>query len=92
MINMSLSETDCASSQGNGWMDFYSYYTSDPAMPVTSIMLKSDNSPTNASDTTGIPCTYKESNHTITVRLTLDTIQEFTNDGDSSFTQFIYTI
>ena len=100
MTNYSLSETDC----GDSWMDFYSYYTTDLSMPTVSIALKSDNTAIYTSGTTGLPCTYTESNNTITVALTSDTVLEFTRDGDSlrqnfdaednasGCTQFIYTM
>ena len=87
-------------------MDYFSYYTTDLAMPmpIPSISLNSDNTATYTSGTTALPCTYTESNNTITVTLTSDTVLEFTRDGDSlrqnfsavdnasGCTQFIYTM
>ena len=107
MGNMTSTEANCDewnSTTFQGWMDFYSYYTTDLSMPVASIALKSDNSATYTSGTTGLPCTYTESNNTITVTISSDTVLEFTRDGDSlrqnfdaednasGCTQFIYTM
>ena len=102
MTDMTLTEPDC----GDGWMDLFTYLTT--AFGSISCTLKSDNtaiySVTNAEGTSEVPCTFTESNNTITVTLSAEQVLEFTRDGDSlrqiveaednasGCTQFIYTM